>query len=176
MLRLLAVATTIIFGSSIMFIEVKTAFPSTLFVLMSAAATTALADSPSFDCNKARRPDEIAICGNPTLAWLDRIASTGYAYLKEEYGRQFADRIGIPAWEIRQACKSNVYCIQRAQIEAINAYRAAGAPVSVPNVTSQTDSKNLKSLKRREFLKMASNSVIWSSTESLQLMVSVTLR
>lgn len=95
-------------------------------------ALPAFAQGPSFDCNKARHADEFAICQTPILAQLDRVAAAGYAYLKADYGRQFADQIGIPAWRARQACGSDVGCIRDAQIEAINAYRAAGAPVEAP--------------------------------------------
>ncbi len=43
---------------------------------------TATAQSPSFDCGKARYPDEIAICRNPELAELDDVVAAAYAYLK----------------------------------------------------------------------------------------------
>ena len=35
------------------------------------AGATAPAHAASFDCNKARTPDEFAICGNPSLSLLD---------------------------------------------------------------------------------------------------------
>jgi|SRR5271166_1926137 len=94
--------------------------------------STATPQSPSFDCGKARFPDEIAICRSPQLAELDNIVAAGYAYPQSRYGTAYADRTGIPNWRLRQACQSDAGCIQQRQIEAIQAYQAAGAPVSLP--------------------------------------------
>jgi uncharacterized protein len=88
--------------------------------------------SPSFDCNKARHPDEVAICQTPQLAELDNLVAAGYDFLKSTRGRPFADQIGIPFWRSRQACESDIDCIRRSQIEAINGYRSAGAPLVLP--------------------------------------------
>ena len=57
---------------------------------------SAAAQSPSFDCTKARLPDEIAICRTPELAELDDVIAAAYAYLKSTRGRAYADQIGIP--------------------------------------------------------------------------------
>jgi tetratricopeptide (TPR) repeat protein len=89
----------------------------------------ASAQSPSFDCNKARFPDELAICRNPELAELDNVAAAAHAYLKSTRGRAFADEIGIPFWRLRQACQYDAACIRQRQIEALNSYQAAGAPI-----------------------------------------------
>jgi len=70
----------------------------------------AASQSPSFDCSKARYPDEIAICRTPELAELDDVAAAAYAYLKSTRGRVFADGIGIPFWRLRQACQYDVAC------------------------------------------------------------------
>ena len=94
-------------------------------------AQIANAQSPSFDCSKARYPDEVAICKNPELAELDDVAAAAYSYLKSTRGRVFADEIGIPYWRLRQACQYDVACIRQRQIEAINSYQAAGAPISM---------------------------------------------
>jgi uncharacterized protein len=58
------------------------------------------AQSPSFDCRKARLPDEITICRTPELAELDNVVSAAYAYLKTTRGRAYADQIGIPFWRV----------------------------------------------------------------------------
>ena len=47
---------------------------------------SAAAQSPSFDCTKARLPDEIAICRTPELAELDDVIAAAYAYLKSTQG------------------------------------------------------------------------------------------
>jgi uncharacterized protein len=92
-----------------------------------------VAGGPSFDCNKARSPDEIAICASPELADLDNQVARGYAYVKSTQGGQSADALGIPLWRARQGCGADPDCIRQRQIQAILAYQAAGAPVSVPD-------------------------------------------
>ena len=107
-----------------------------LFALAIATLATvsdARAGGPSFDCAKARYPDELTICRVPELAELDRIIAAGYDYLKTNYGRPSADQIGIPTWRARQACQSDVGCVGQRQVEAIKAYQAAGAPISLPD-------------------------------------------
>ena len=105
-----------------------------LILLISGSWTwchVAAAQSPSFDCSKARYPDELAICRTPDLAELDNVIAGAYAYLKATRGRSLADEIGIPFWRLRRACQYDVACIRERQIEAINTYQAAGAPVSM---------------------------------------------
>jgi tetratricopeptide (TPR) repeat protein len=92
----------------------------------------AAAEGPSFDCSRARLPDEITICRTPELADLDKVVAAAYAYLKSTRGRPYADQFGIPFWRSRQECQYDAGCIRQIQIQAINAYQAAGAPISVP--------------------------------------------
>jgi uncharacterized protein len=110
---------------------------SLAFALGCLYASAAGAQSPSFDCNKARLPDEFAICRTPQLAELDNLVAAAYGYLKSRRGRPYADQIGIPFWRLRQACQSDANCIRQRQIEAISAYQSAGAPVLLPHWVSQ---------------------------------------
>ena len=96
----------------------------------------AAAASPSFDCSKARFADEIVICRTPELAEFDNVIAAAYAYLKSTRGRAYADQVGIPFWRLRQACQYDAACIRQVQIQAINAYQTAGAPISVPQRTA----------------------------------------
>ena len=91
------------------------------------------AAGPSFDCKKARYPDELSICGSPELADLDNQVAKGYAYVKSTQGGQSADALRIPLWRARQGCGPDPDCIRQRQIQAILAYQAAGAPVSAPD-------------------------------------------
>ncbi len=90
------------------------------------------AESPSFDCSRARYADEFAICSIPELARLDNVATRGYLYVEEGQGRIAADAIGVPFWKARHACGSDPECIRQRQLQAIAAYQADGAPASVP--------------------------------------------
>jgi uncharacterized protein len=107
----------------------------------------AAAQSPSFDCGRARLPDEIAICRTPELAELDNLIAVAYAYLKSTRGKAYADQVGIPFWRLRQACRSDAGCISKVQVRAINAYQAAGAPIvvlqpSTPGALEATSSQS----------------------------------
>ena len=75
----------------------------------------AAAQSPSFDCSRARLPDEIAICRTPELAEFDNVIAAAYAYLKSTRGRVYADQVGIPFWRLRQACQYDSGCIRQVQ-------------------------------------------------------------
>jgi tetratricopeptide (TPR) repeat protein len=60
------------------------------------------------------------------------VIAAAYASLKSIRGRPYADQIGILFWRLRQACGYDPDCIRQIQIQAINAYQAAGAPISAP--------------------------------------------
>ena len=115
----------------------------------------AAAQSPSFDCNKARLPDEIAICRTPELAELDNIIAAAYAYLKSTQGRGYADQVGIPFWRLRQACQYDAVCIRQVQVQAIRAYQAAGTPIVMPQ-PSMTRSVRSDEASERSFSRVAS--------------------
>lgn len=88
---------------------------------------------PSFDCSKAKMPDERAICSDPELSKLDNLVAGGYNYLRSRYGVQFAESVGAPLWRARQACGSDVTCIKQKQIAAIEEYKARGALIAAPD-------------------------------------------
>ena len=108
------------------------------FVFLGTA--TSKAQTPSFDCARARLPDEVAICQTQELARLDSVVAAAYSYLKSSRGRPFADQIGIPFWRARQACQYNTDCIRERQTEEIAAFRAAGVPISPFDSTSPQQS------------------------------------
>jgi uncharacterized protein len=96
------------------------AFGVTLFLASPAAAA-------SFDCNRARAPDEVTVCRTPSLSALDsEMGGLWYAYSKVpmlmggngnrgDEARAFLDR--------RRACGANVACLTgayRARIAALH--------------------------------------------------------
>lgn len=103
------------------------------------AATNAGGSAPSFDCNKASLPDEFAICQSPQLAELDNTMAAGYKFLKATKGKAFAEELGRPFLKLRMACQGDTECISQRQIEAIQAYNMAGAPVSLPQWATNED-------------------------------------
>jgi hypothetical protein len=87
---------------------------------------------PSFDCVKAKLPDERAICSDAELSQLDNLVVDGYNYVRSRYGVKVADAIGVPLWRARQACGSDVTCIKQKQLVSIDSYKAHGAPLTIP--------------------------------------------
>jgi uncharacterized protein len=92
------------------------------------------AAQPSFNCSKASRPDEVAICSNETLASVDNVANNGFEYLRSKLGRSTANAINLPLIKKRQSCGGNYQCILNAQMEAINTFISYGAPIAIPNL------------------------------------------
>jgi hypothetical protein len=99
---------------------------------------------PSFDCAKARLPDERAICSDAELSQLDILVASGYKYVRGHYGVKFADAIGVPLWRARQACGSDVTCIKQKQLTSIENYKTRGAPITAPaSVASNAVGKSI---------------------------------
>ncbi len=92
------------------------------------------AAQPSFNCSKASRPDEVAICSNETLASVDNVANNGFEYLRSKLGRSAANAINLRLIKKRQSCGGNYQCILNAQMEAINTFISYGAPIAIPNL------------------------------------------
>ena len=99
------------------------------FVLMAGLAVTATAaDAASFDCNRARTPDEKAICANRALNDADVRMDTLFhvdAHLMTMGARgdlQDAQR----GWmHKRQACRGDVRCLARAYKDRLADLQAA---------------------------------------------------
>ena len=92
----------------------------------------ALGAAPSYDCRKARRPAEFAVCGSAHLSELDNVVAAGYNYIKAIRGSQFADSIAGSFLFERYRCGLNESCIEAAYFEEIRAFQVVGAPVVRP--------------------------------------------
>jgi len=103
-----------------------------LSFFLAALAFSAFAQ-PSFDCTKAKSPDEIAICGDEQLSQLDRLAALAYDEARRASGKsevRAAARQGLAA---RGACGSDRACILQAQVDTIVHFQDLGATVSLPD-------------------------------------------
>jgi uncharacterized protein len=111
----------------------------TAFALVAIAMATQ-AEAASFDCNRARTPDEKAVCKNPGLSELDsEMAALWYSYkrfpflmgasgVRQDDARQFlADR---------RQCGANVGCLRRVYQARIKALKA-GIRWGMQNYTQQ---------------------------------------
>ncbi len=103
------------------------------------------ARTPSFDCAKATRPDEKAICSNDLLAELDTMIATLYAMLWH-YIENYDNAMGVLSrlrdsqrdfLKRRAACGADIRCIERVQRKRIDALlddykRGTTAPIIAP--------------------------------------------
>ncbi len=100
------------------------------------------ATSPSFNCSQANKPDEIAICGNETLASNDVMMNDEYIGMKERIGKGEGNRLAKQYLRRRRSCGGDVGCINQIQTEAIAAYRSQGREES--NSYSNTNTGSLE--------------------------------
>jgi uncharacterized protein len=107
-----------------------------------AFSSEAVASSPSFNCEKAWRTDEQAICSSDLLSQMDNVLSFGFTELKRIRGKGIAKKLARNFLKERQFCGSENRCILRASIAAIIAYKAAGAPIDVPTVSFKAETNN----------------------------------
>lgn len=96
------------------------------------ANSPAISAQPSFNCFRAKLPDEFAICSNEVLASLDKIASRDYIYVRHLLGKRKANQINRPFIQARQACGGDERCLLATQISAIKAFGSHGAPEGFP--------------------------------------------
>jgi len=82
---------------------------------------------PSFDCSKAKLPDERAICANSRLAELDQQVASGFRQVQKLKGNDFARNLGRRLLSERKKCGFNFGCIERNQLNAISQYKLYGA-------------------------------------------------
>ncbi len=96
------------------------------------AVSPALAACPSFDCSKARAPDELAICGDAELSQLDRLAALAYDEARQASGRASARATARDGLASRSGCGSGKACIMSVQVATIIKFQQLGATVSLP--------------------------------------------
>jgi uncharacterized protein len=106
--------------------------PARLFPILGLLiALPASAQSPSFDCAKARLPDEKAVCSDEKLAQLDVTIATGLKQVSADQAKS-AREDAITGLTDRHACGSNKVCILDNQAALISTLEDYGAKVSLP--------------------------------------------
>jgi len=92
--------------------------PAVLAACFVSVALALPARAASFDCNKAKAPDEIAICTNPMLSALDsEMGGLWYAYSQVPFlmGMNAARQDEARAFlQNRALCGANVVCLTQA--------------------------------------------------------------
>jgi uncharacterized protein len=87
------------------------------------AATASPAGATSFDCSKAKAPDEIAICANPDISALDsEMGGLWFAYSQIPFLMGMSGNRQDEAHaflQTRAACGANVSCLKAAYTQRI---------------------------------------------------------
>lgn len=94
-------------------------------------AAPAAAD-PSFNCSKAKAPDELAICADPQLAKLDSLVAAAYGGFTPSF--QPKQKVGQLLLHDRSDCGNDTACIAAVQWNALETYGGDAAWVQ-PFVT-----------------------------------------
>lgn len=98
------------------------------------------ADAASFDCSKARTPDEKAVCRNPGLSELDtQMAALWYSYKRFPFLMGASGVRRDDAFQFladRRRCGANVACLRRVYQARIKALEA-GIRWGMQNYTQQ---------------------------------------
>lgn len=101
---------------------IRLGLPSALFMLAGSASAA------SFDCGKAKAPDEIAVCRTPALSMRDsEMGGLWYAYSRVPMmmGSSGARRDDAQAFlQQRSVCGANAGCLARVYDARIKALRA----------------------------------------------------
>jgi uncharacterized protein len=92
--------------------------------------TSASRAEPSFECSRAVRPDERAICNNDDLAQRDQLGAQIFAMLAQKPDTASAGvAVSLRFIDVRRVCGAEVDCIRREQ----NALLAALVRIAAPD-------------------------------------------
>jgi uncharacterized protein len=127
-----------------------------------AVPTVAAAPLPSFDCRRARWPDEIAVCNDSELASLDQQLSRLYYQHVDSLDEQprLAFRRAQGDWlNERRACASNPACIARAYTARIAALQGvrSGPPTAAAPIQNVSPSFNCRRARTPDELAICAN-------------------
>ncbi len=98
---------------------------SLIFISLACVPTASFAGSPSFDCQKAKTPDEIAICGDPALSDLDSLVSQAFQTFEPSF--QPKRKIALAFLKDRASCGGDNACIAAVQARALETYGGTGS-------------------------------------------------
>jgi uncharacterized protein len=104
------------------------------FILSAAAvmAISAPAQAVSFDCRHAMTPDELTICSDPRLSEMDDVVAAAFNQVKRTSDAATVVRVARDLLADRRLCQANKACILSNQLAALEAFRNAGAQVTIP--------------------------------------------
>ena len=100
---------------------------------VSLSAPAAFAEGPSFDCDKAEAPDEIAICDSKLLSEFDSLLNFAYEDATAKSGKTKARAAAREGMAARSECGSDETCIMAAQVNLLTRLQELGADVEIPD-------------------------------------------
>ena len=95
--------------------------------------SAAFAEGPSFDCEKAKKADEIAICDSKLLSELDSLLAFAYEEVQETASKEEAREIARDAMADRGKCGSDADCIMGVQVILLQHFQELGALIEIPD-------------------------------------------
>ncbi len=110
------------------------------FLIIFGASVRVAWAQPSFDCSRANKPDELAICSDSRLSELDRIAASGFNLAQRLPGNHDLVAGVQSLLAARMSCGANKNCILEKQVEVLRLYQQSGLPVTIPSWVSQSGS------------------------------------
>lgn len=102
-------------------------------LVLALPCSAAFAEGPSFDCNKAEKADEIAICDSKLLSELDSLLAFAYDDAQAVSGKEEARAAAREGMTARGECGSDENCIMGAQVGLLQRFRELGANVEIPD-------------------------------------------
>lgn len=101
--------------------------------------TLAPAEAASFDCAKARTPDEHAVCGEPRLSALDYLLARAHAEAGKAGAADDVREVARDFMADRRACGSDRSCVLATYAAVLNRMSLRGASTGLPSdVTADT--------------------------------------
>jgi uncharacterized protein len=94
--------------------------------------SAALAAGPSFDCEEAKKADEIAICDSKLLSELDSLLAFAFEDVQPVIGKEQARELARDAMATRGACGSDADCIMGEQVKLLQHFQELGASIEIP--------------------------------------------
>lgn len=111
--------------------------PMLLFAAVAASVTAppspagAQTPQPSFNCDRAILPSEVAICSDDHLAQLDQAAAIAFDRIPGS-DRAAARQARNEVLAARNACGADRLCVMDQQINALQTYDSFGPTISIP--------------------------------------------
>ncbi len=96
-------------------------------------ASPSFAAGPSFDCAKAKAPDEIAICADDQLAQLDQLMAAAYDEARRTTHKSEARAIAREGLAARKRCGSEKPCIMSVQVAVLLKLQDLGVGFAIPD-------------------------------------------